>query len=244
MNLTLSDQELEDKFLAGYRYFIYTGNYNTYRSLANKHIFELKSYSFDQNNLVFKNLVCETGWVHKRRHSSHDWPFIEVSDIPTDRLPDILCQGALDLFPKFLNNHYANLELATKPKTQHKQGKMKKPKMTQVKDDIVASNRAAVTTAAMITSGDLIMKNIMPMISKQLPMPARGYLDHPLAEVLVANLVVAGLSAANVNNSKAEFISDAMLTSAMTKLVRMIDIESLMDKALKGVDLPEDTKAD
>lgn len=137
---------------------------------------------------------------------------------------------------------------SVKPTEQPTEQPTVKPKETIMTTSIVATNKAAAVTAAKLKAGSVLNATAIAALKKSgaVPMMARGYLDHPLAAVLIANL--AGYAAAYTGNQKAKQASELMLQAAMLSVMNTVDIEGFVSsiienpkviKALEGISASE-----
>jgi hypothetical protein len=111
-------------------------------------------------------------------------------------------------------------------------------KITQNGREMVDKNRDAVKLAATLKVGSTANQVGLEMIRKALPNKrVIKATKHPVAEVLLANVVAMAIKQASTGNSKAEVVGDAMVTSAMVDLVNTIDLKSILDKIVESVDI-------
>jgi len=109
-------------------------------------------------------------------------------------------------------------------------------KLSKVKDKNVTAAKGAAAQAA----GKILNKTIKEKMKPHLPMMVRGYADHALADVMVANIFsfVADNYLSGDTQAKAQFASEAMLQAAMVDLVASFNLEKLVQDVLSNVELP------
>lgn len=138
---------------------------------------------------------------------------------------------------------------SVKPTEQPTVKPTEQPKETIMTTSIVATNKAAAVTAAKLKAGSVLNATAIAALKKSgaVPMMARGYLDHPLAAVLIAN--IATYAAQYTGNQKAKTAADLMLQAAMLATLNTVDIEgfltSIIDnpKVLKALEaIPADAE--
>lgn len=110
--------------------------------------------------------------------------------------------------------------------------KENKGKNLMKKMQVVDTNVDAAKIAAKITTGKVLNKVVMAKVRPQLPMLARGYADHALANVVIAN--IANFAVANFasDNEKAKYATDAMMQAAMLDFMQMFNIEDIISEVL------------
>lgn len=159
-----------------------------------------------------------------------------MSNIPPwDRNPD---------FSKFQSkeskttNSNINLKL-TKDLQKRLSASKKGPKMksSDIVKNIFEQNKEAAKTAAILEVGATATNIVVSKVGPQLPMMVRGYSEHPLFKVAIANATGAALKHFAGNNDKAVIVADAMIESAMHELVRNFNAPAMIEELLNGVDV-------
>ncbi len=109
---------------------------------------------------------------------------------------------------------------------------------------IVDTNVEAAKVAAKITTGKVLNKVVMAKVRPQLPMLARGYADHALANVVIANIANFAITNFASDNEKAQYAVDAMMQAAMVDFMAMFNIEEIISEVLTSanVEIPDDKK--
>jgi len=114
----------------------------------------------------------------------------------------------------------------------------KETKMKDMKTEAVQANVEAAKIAAMITAGGVLNRTILEKVRPQLPMLVRGYTEHALADVLIANVAHFAIANFAGSNKEAQVATEAMMLAAMTQLTASFNIEDLISDILKDVKLP------
>lgn len=117
--------------------------------------------------------------------------------------------------------------------------KQEKTTMKNTKNQAVRANVDAAKTAALITAGGVINQTVLFKLRPQLPMLMRGYVDHPLAGVILANIANFAIANFAKDNDEAVLATEAMMLAAMTKLTTSFNFESILTDILADVKLPD-----
>lgn len=108
-----------------------------------------------------------------------------------------------------------------------------------VKQTILATalevNKASLQTAATIELGNVAISTISKKIGGSLPLMLRGYKDHPLFEVLVANIATMAINHFAPENEKGKVISEAMMQAAMLKMVQSFNIPEMVNELIEDI---------
>ena len=115
-----------------------------------------------------------------------------------------------------------------------------KPMFNEIKD----KNLQAVKQAAKIEVGTAANLVLINKVRGQLPMMARGYADHPLFQVALANAVAAGIGQFMPDNKKANLVSEAMLEASMLSLVQSFNFVEMIEEMVNGVNLDKPVEED
>lgn len=106
---------------------------------------------------------------------------------------------------------------------------------------IVSANKAAAANVAKLEAGRIGIKQAVKLVKPAMPMMARGYLDHPLGQLAVANLFKFGVDNFAAGNEKAKLVADAMLEGAMLEAIQSLNIEKLISDIVDNVDISKIT---
>ena len=97
-------------------------------------------------------------------------------------------------------------------------------------------NKQAAIIAGKMEAGRILNKQVLKQIKPHIPMFVRGYLDTPLAPVIVANLVAAVGN--HTQNKRVQQVSELMLLAAADATVQSFNLDKIIDDVLAGVKLP------
>lgn len=97
-------------------------------------------------------------------------------------------------------------------------------------------NKKAAIIAGKMEAGRILNKQVLKQIKPHIPMFVRGYLDTPLAPVIVANLVAA--IGNHTQNKKVQQVSELLLLAAADATVQSFNLDKIIDDVLAGVKLP------
>jgi hypothetical protein len=102
---------------------------------------------------------------------------------------------------------------------------------------IIATNKTALIAAAQLKAGSALNAAVVAALKKSgaVPMMLRGYLDSPLASVVVANVV--NVAAGYTTNAKVKQAAQLMLQSAAVDVVNLVDIEGMISKLIDSPDI-------
>lgn len=100
----------------------------------------------------------------------------------------------------------------------------------------IEQNKEAAFVAAKMEAGRVLNKQIIKQLKPHVPVLLRGYLDTPLAPVILAN--AAALLGNHTGNSKVQKISELMLLAAADNTVQSFNLDKIIDDALAGIKLP------
>ena len=218
---------------------IYTGNARS----TNKCVYEVGKVNFSQDreppSLELKRLPEEIGskpWVVRSKVIK----FMKLDNFTTEELKELLSKEAFEaVMPKAdfeVNrvNHSNNFNVGWVTEyTTTGENKM------NAKDKMIESNKTALQLAGLVTAGNVLNKTMLNKLRPQLPMLVRGYSDHVLAEVALANIVSFAVQNFAADNTKAKVASEAMLAAAMANFMASFNIEDIIAEVLSEVNLPE-----
>lgn len=111
---------------------------------------------------------------------------------------------------------------------------MSKLKSTAV--TTIEQNKEAALVAAKMEAGRVLNKQIIKQLKSHVPLLLRGYLDTPLAPVILAN--TTALVGNHTGNARVQKISELMLLAAADTTVQSFNLDKIIDDALAGIKLP------
>ena len=109
---------------------------------------------------------------------------------------------------------------------------------------LLDQNKQNAIIAAQIETGKIVLSNFKKVVKPVLPMFVRGFVDHPLADFIIANLAKAVVLTVPTlaSNKSLTFAVDSALLAASTEPVAKLGlpklIEEKLDQVLAGVKLP------
>lgn len=101
-------------------------------------------------------------------------------------------------------------------------------------EQVVDTNKKAITSAAFLEAGYIANKQMSKVLSKKLPMMVRGYADTPAGRLVVANLAVMLVQHFRPDNKQLVRLTSAMQTQAYGELIRELDIDGMIDELLES----------
>lgn len=96
----------------------------------------------------------------------------------------------------------------------------------------LAQNKELAKTASYFEAGRIANNKLTQLIAPNLPMMLRGYADHPLAKVLVANIALMAIQKFKPSHEAANKLGFAMVTQAYAGAFESLNIEGLIDRLL------------
>lgn len=102
----------------------------------------------------------------------------------------------------------------------------------------ISVNKDAAIQAAQIVLGKTVLDKVTKEITKMLPRAAKGYADHPLAQVLLANALLFLVQNYGNGDSRIESMAEATLVAAMLNAGEAADISGIISKVFDGIKLP------
>lgn len=100
----------------------------------------------------------------------------------------------------------------------------------------IEQNKEVALIAAKMEAGRVLNKQIIKQLKPHVPVLLRGYLDTPLAPVILAN--ATALLGNHTGNAKVQKISELMLLAAADTTVQSFNLDKIIDDALAGIKLP------
>lgn len=195
----------------------------------------------------------ESTWAVPTINGRGDLPVTLVDAISMSTLENLCSERSFRDFKIYSNrnkdasvlyakDYQVDYSIGTKNVSGINQINPKGNKMNNIITKVSNKNVEAAKAAATIVSGNTLNKTIMKKIRPHLPMLLKGYSEHVLAEVVVANLVSVAIDNYAPNNSKAVWAANAMMTSAMTNLLSSFNIEDVISELLDGITIPDSAK--
>jgi len=109
---------------------------------------------------------------------------------------------------------------------------------------VVATNKDAGVLAASLVAGNVVNGRLAKIVTPKLPIMVRGYAQTDLGEAVIANIFAAGLIHMFPDNTRVLMASDCMIKAAAVKFASTLNIESMIDELLAGVELPTLTQGE
>ena len=107
----------------------------------------------------------------------------------------------------------------------------------------ITRNKDAMIHAARLEAGKTSITVLKALLkkSKAVPMAFRGYIDHPIADILLANLLV--LTSKQVNNEKLSALADASMDASYVALAGSLNIQEMIEGFLATPEIANAIKA-
>lgn len=214
-----------------------------------KYIFKVKDKNIKSKTVNLSPLLISSScWLvnfNKVNFNNYeeDSGFISMDDMiknyNNEELLDLIHSSHLQEFINKIKLHKQMEEFTPDKYVLHKEtDAMKNEKINTV----LNNNANAAKTAAMVASGKALNNTIMQKVRPQLPMMVRGYSDHPLSNVVLANLFSFAIDNFASDNRKAKWVADAMLVAAMTEFMESFNIEDFMKEILDvaAISIPDE----
>lgn len=167
-------------------------------------------------------------------------PLIPVDYYSSETLRKVLTQKSYNA----LNNRRPDLlKTSTSSPTNKSTNRSNTDIMSKLKkaaEKISDRNMAASKTALAIGVGANLNTGLMRRLKPKLPLAIRGYAEHPLGKVVIANAVALMVDTFMADNEQAETAADAMILSAMSEFTSSIDLEGLFRDLLTEVEVATD----
>ena len=229
-------------------FYIYTGNDRD----ENKHIFEVLHYSnkVGQPQLTLRKYgdMNASNFQMKIVDDHHGNPAVYAVDIEAFTESELKRCLSFDMY-EIWKREIRSVNAAPAPKmkiTKVTDNLKPKPKGTIMKilSNAVEKNTESAKIAAGIAAGKAVNNAVMKKVAPHLPMMLRGYADHPLAKVAVANLVMYAVQNFLPENKKAVWAADAMMDSSMVEFFESFNLEEILTGILDDVKMPGEVVAD
>lgn len=135
-----------------------------------------------------------------------------------------------DMFSEVIENQTSQPNKQTTKKETF-MSKLKETALTTVDQ-----NKEVAIIAAKMEAGRIINKQVIKQAAKHIPFWAKGYLETPLAPVVLANAVA--MLGNHTGNTKVQKISELMLLAAADVTVQSFNLDKIIDDMLSGIKLP------
>lgn len=110
-----------------------------------------------------------------------------------------------------------------------------------IKDTAIATlaqNKQTFTVAAQVTAGRTVNQQLIKAIKPKMPMMLRGYSDHPIASILLANATAFAIKQYMPTNNKANILADCMMQAAAIDTMDSFNIEDMVNDFISNLSLP------
>lgn len=110
---------------------------------------------------------------------------------------------------------------------------------------LATKNITNAKIGAQIETGKIVLTNFKKVLKPILPFMVKGYLDHPVADFVIANLCRAAIEVVPVlrSNKTLVFAVDSALLAASTEPIAQLGLPKLIEdnlsKVLDGVKIPK-----
>lgn len=106
--------------------------------------------------------------------------------------------------------------------------------LTNTFSAVLNDNKTAAKQAAYNEAGRIANSQARKLLAKKAPLAIRGYLDTPLGQVLVANLVAVAAQHLRPQDATLRKLTTAMTTMAYHELINTFDFEGMLEDFLGG----------
>jgi len=106
--------------------------------------------------------------------------------------------------------------------------------MSSKLSSLVENNKAAASTAAIITGGNIANKQATKLIAAKAPMMMKGFIDTPLGRLLVANMAQMAIQQYRPDSELANRIGQGMVVAAYQEVLASYDVEGMVDSLLSN----------
>ena len=146
------------------------------------------------------------------------------------------CENKIKISLQDFLNKFALHKDQTKQTKTTKKGSTIMEKVKQTAKQTVAQNKEAAIIASKMEAGRILNKQVLKQAAKHVPFWAKGYLDSPLAPIIIAN--AAAMLGNHTGNTKVQKLSELMLLAAADTTVQSFNLDKIIDDALAGIKLP------
>ena len=109
--------------------------------------------------------------------------------------------------------------------------------ISQTATNLMHQNKDNATAVARVTAGKAINKKLLDLVKPKLPLMVRGFADHELAPLLIANGVAFAIKQ-YTDNAKANEAADMMLEAAAFQTAEAFNIDDIIEDLLDGIKMP------
>jgi hypothetical protein len=101
----------------------------------------------------------------------------------------------------------------------------------------INKNTDAAKQAAIVVAGSTLNSLIASRMGKQLPRKYRKLANHPMANIVIANMASFAVQNFASDNNKAKIATEAMMQAAMQDFLQSFNIEQIIGEVLDSVNL-------
>ena len=121
-------------------------------------------------------------------------------------------------------------------KKSKQEGKTIMSKVKDVAKTTVEQNKQALVIAGKVEAGRIVNKQILKQLEKVVPFFAKGYLTHPAAPFLAANMVA--FAGNYSDNTKVKKLGELMMLGAADAGISALNLDKIIDDILANAKLP------
>lgn len=146
------------------------------------------------------------------------------------------CEDKIKVSLQYFLNKFELRKDQTEQTKTIKKGSTIMEKVKQTAKKTVSQNKEAAIIASKMEAGRILNKQVLKQAAKHVPFWAKGYLDSPLAPIIIANAAV--MLGNHTGNTKVQKLSELMLLAAADTTVQSFNLDKIIDDALTGIKLP------
>ena len=114
---------------------------------------------------------------------------------------------------------------------------LEKTTMSKLIAGAVTANKSAATSAAFMEAGRVANSQVAKAVAKKAPMLVRGYVEHPVGKLVIANVAVLAAQQFRPNDKSLGTLAQAMAVQAYQELIQQLNIEEFIDDLLTNKDI-------
>ena len=95
-------------------------------------------------------------------------------------------------------------------------------------------NKAAATSAAFLEGGRIANNQLAKVAAKKLPIVLRGYAEHPIGKLVIANLAAIAAQQFRADDENLKKLTSAMTVQAYQEMIQTIDVEGIIDELVES----------